>query len=219
MTYKISCDSCRLEGRSANYYGETNRTLADRNAEHLAMLRRKQEVSILVEHWGQVHQNRKEAPTYKFNILGSHPSALERQLREAMNIAGSEDDFLLNRKSEFGRNCLITHSAEFDGKKWADMPEKNERKKEEGGEENPPPARKRGRVEEVRKEEVEAQISSPMEGTGSDRMFWGRILQQRKENHEEGKRMSTLKRKAERMDDSMNSQKNRLRAWLQDKPK
>ena len=51
------------------------------------MLRRKEEASPLAEHWKEVHSNQQEAPKFKFKVLGTHKTALERQLQEGLAIA------------------------------------------------------------------------------------------------------------------------------------
>ena len=223
VTYRISCETCKEEGKVTSYYGETNRTMADRTSEHLDLLRRRKEESILVEHWGGVHPHRKEAPSYKFTVIGRHSSALERQLKEALLIAGSKDDIILNRKSEFGRNSLVTNTIEFDGRKWEDHRRETSKgptnilPPEPPQEEKEQPVRKRSR-QEVR-QEVVTQTSIPRE----EQEVWERMLL-RGRNEQQGmassdrKRLAIpRKRKNAQEESRMDPQRNMIYEWLQRK--
>ena len=202
-----------MEGKSAAYYGETNRTMMDRTHEHVELLRRKKEESILMEHWGEVHPQRKDPPKYKFQALTSHKSSLERQLKEALNIASSKEDFLLNRKSEFARNCIVTQSSEFDGKKWMDRKEESGRIQEEKERESPRGKRRR-MTEEERQEVKEGPVSSHKELKERDRMFWERIGLAGRGFKEDRKKNVSSKRKDRSLEDCTASQRNGIREWL-----
>ena len=108
VTYRVDCTTCKETGRSASYFGETSRSLADRTLEHSAMLRRKADTSALVKHWEEEHQERQDAPDFSYNLLGRHNSATERQLREALALANTMVDILLNSKTEFARNSVVS---------------------------------------------------------------------------------------------------------------
>ena len=115
MTYEIQCRECKIQGKSASYFGETSRTHFDRMEEHQDNLRRKSEESPLFQHW-QVHHNaKKEPPAFECKLLGTHKSATERQLKVALAIAHNKCNILLNSKSEFGRNALVHQQTARDG--------------------------------------------------------------------------------------------------------
>ena len=118
VTYNILCGTCKEEGKVALYHVESNRTLLDRSLEHLASLRREQEGSVLHRHWRECHPDRGEPSAYQFQLKGKHRTPTERQLTEALNIQFSEADILLNAKTEFGRNCYVTVTTEYDEKRW-----------------------------------------------------------------------------------------------------
>ena len=73
---------------------------------------------MLWKHWQEEHRERKTAPVYTYNLLSRHTSATEMQVREALAISNSKADIIMNSKSEFGRNSLVTTAAEYDGKNW-----------------------------------------------------------------------------------------------------
>ena len=148
MTYEIDYVSCRQEGVKTVYQGESNRTLLDRANEHLANLRRQEDNSVLWKHWEHSHEDRKTAPDFLFHLKGVHRTPTERQLREAIAIQYCESDILLNSKTEYGRNSLLTLSTEEEDRRTG-------RQKEGGtlGGTNILPDRKRKRLESFREED------------------------------------------------------------------
>ena len=89
----------------------------------------------------------KDPPHFLFHLKGVHKTATERQLREALRIQYCEADILLNSKTEYGRNSLVTLTTE----------EEERRRREAGG--GPIggadnlPVRKRRRLESFSEEE------------------------------------------------------------------
>ena len=175
VTYWIGCKTCKVKGVKAEYYGETSRTLWDRTEDHLSLLRRKSDQSTLLKHWEEAHGDMEEQPEYSFNLMGRHGSALERQLKEALAISRSEVDILMNTKTEFGHNYLVTVKTDYekDGRK---SEERRGRGREEKAAIGSSPERKRKRREdqdesssllEGRKREEEERKSPCMEKSSS----------------------------------------------------
>ena len=142
VTYSILCGTCKEAGKEAVYHGESNRTLLDRSLEHLANLRRREENSVLLRHWKEEHSE-EEVPVFQFHLQGRHRTSTERQLKEALNIQYSKADILMNAKTEFGRNCLVMQTTEFDEKKGVQT----------GQEDAEPHPRKRRREDSCKEEE------------------------------------------------------------------
>ena len=162
VTYRIDCLGCKEAGVATSYYGESNRTLLDRTQEHTSLLRRKADTSVLYKHWQEDHKEEEEPPTYSSNLLGRHSTALERQLKEALAIANCKVDKILNEKSEFGRNCIITSTFSYDGFEG----QMRDRRQEENGRRTPDPSSSSPRRKRQRQEEPERRqdVSNPEEG-------------------------------------------------------
>ena len=45
-------------------------------------------------------------PSYKFEALESHTTAIQRQLTEALNIESEDPDCLINGRGEYGNNWI-----------------------------------------------------------------------------------------------------------------
>ena len=178
VTYRIDCSTCSGKGVTAAYFGESNRTLWDRSQEHLALLARKQDNSVLYKHWEEEHEDRKTPPDFSFSIMGRHSSATERQLKEALAISYEEVDILLNSKSEFGSNAIIITRAD-NGKGWGERerhpeggqwskgpPSSHPQGQEEGGRGTSPARKKRKRQEDLNSVSIQLEVTgSEKEGT------------------------------------------------------
>ena len=112
VTYQITCTECKDQGKVANYWGETSRSFWDRMVEHVDLLRRMEDASPLYKHWREAHSNLNKPPEFKFKVIGSYKTSLERQLREALLIMNDNSDLPMNNKSEFGYNSVVRLSAE-----------------------------------------------------------------------------------------------------------
>ena len=83
--------------------------------EHEDNLHQKKEDSPLYKHWVDVHPSSGSTPTFNYHLAGVHRSALERQLKEALNIAGDTSSYPMNSKTEFGRNSLVLQRPTLEG--------------------------------------------------------------------------------------------------------
>ena len=105
-TYEISCNLCTEMGRRSLYIGETHRGWGDRLAEHLDALKKKDKDYATIKHWMEHHPEEPEGNFFSFKVTGTWRSSLERQIREAIKIANSKCDVLLNKKGEWGLNLV-----------------------------------------------------------------------------------------------------------------
>ena len=114
VTYKWTCMTC-IDQRNMKviYIGETARSLWDRSLEHMDDLKRRTDTSVLYRHWQETHINEGQ-PEFRVEVLGTHRSATERQISEALAIQRGQYDELINNKSEWGMNCLVRHGTVFD---------------------------------------------------------------------------------------------------------
>ena len=67
MTYYITCETYREEGRKAQYWGESARTDYQRDQDHQAALRNEEQESPLVKHHLEWHQGTL-LPSYSMRI-------------------------------------------------------------------------------------------------------------------------------------------------------
>ena len=102
LVYKITCLKCQENNRKAMYIGESHRTWWDRSGEHLAALKYKRESNALVKHWILNHEGMQSPPQFKFEVITTCRSSLERQIKEAIAIQNIETDILMNSKGEWG---------------------------------------------------------------------------------------------------------------------
>ena len=60
--------------------------------------------SVLYRHVTQKHTLDIHPPQFIMNVLSTHRTALDRQVTEAVRIANTPSDQLINSKQEFGHN-------------------------------------------------------------------------------------------------------------------
>ena len=93
-------------GKTAVYIGETHRAWIDRLQEHTKAIRGMDATYATVSHHKEHHPG---LPcNFSFKILKVHKSSLERQLSEALSIANTHCDILMNKKGEWGINLVPT---------------------------------------------------------------------------------------------------------------
>ena len=80
------------------YIGETARTIFDRGNEHLNDLISHTKGKPLWEHVMEVHDGKFEVDWFKMKLVMKHRTALQRQIREALEIEGSGAEIILNKK-------------------------------------------------------------------------------------------------------------------------
>ena len=132
INYRAKCFTCLEEkGEKSHYIGESHRSLTDRLGEHLKDLKAKKSTNSLVKHWDECHSNRKEAPIYSFEVIGTFRSSLERQIQEALTIENEECDRIINSKGEWGRNLIprLVNKEENEGDSSTLLPQNSNNKK------------------------------------------------------------------------------------------
>ena len=94
--YEITCTACEQK-----YIGETSRSLGERFREHMKLLQRRSNASVLRKHLQQNHQDSSNAMGWKLKILARCPGdAALRQATEACYIQENKPE--LNSKIEYG---------------------------------------------------------------------------------------------------------------------
>ena len=83
------------------YVSETGRSLFERAAEHLRDAKNHCHTSHIIKHWAIHHPEESKQPAFKFRVLRTHKSALNRQIHEAVRISTHGK---LNSKAEFRQN-------------------------------------------------------------------------------------------------------------------
>ena len=101
-TYEIRCRECNMV-----YHGETGRNGYTRGQDHLKALEKGLKDSVLQRHIKTEHQDSEDnKPKFSMQITGTHKSALDRQLTEAVKINNTGTATLINNKEEFGHNKI-----------------------------------------------------------------------------------------------------------------
>ena len=99
VVYEIKCKSC-----DNKYIGETNRNGYTRGQEYEREYEKKDKSSVLHKHAIQKHSNDTLLPQFSMNIVSKQPTALGRQITDAVKIANEPIERLINSKQEFGHN-------------------------------------------------------------------------------------------------------------------
>merc|ERR1712208_107992 len=73
----------------------------ERGNEHLSDLEKKRTGKPLWEHMKEEHEGKVDRYWYKMTMVKKHDTALQRQIREALDIEGSRADVVLNEKGEW----------------------------------------------------------------------------------------------------------------------
>ena len=103
VTYTIKCSECAYV-----YHGETARNAYTRGLEHMSALRKQDKDSVLHRHTKEHHNNvNNVTPRYDMRVTGTHTSALDRQVTEAVTIGNTPRSLLMNSKQEYGHNRLV----------------------------------------------------------------------------------------------------------------
>ena len=108
LVYMNTCKECKKMERTSRYIGETNRSLWERNLEHQADALNPAKKSHIRDHVTTHHPQMLQNMLEVFSITVIKPtrSALQRQVREAVEIARDRSYILLNSKEEYNR-CLV----------------------------------------------------------------------------------------------------------------
>ena len=102
VVYEIVCVPCSgmaSPGRY-RYIGETARNAYTRGREHLSMLRNKNKASVLWKHCRDVHSGNMIG--FKMSVIKRYKNdAMKRQIMESVIIESSNQEELLNDKTEW----------------------------------------------------------------------------------------------------------------------
>jgi hypothetical protein len=105
VTYKITCQTCLLDGKKTSYEGETGRNAFTRGVEHQQGLHSKSENSALWKHC--VLEPDSQEAEFIMEIIQCHSTCLSRQVHEAVRILRTDAEIILNSKSEFHQTPLV----------------------------------------------------------------------------------------------------------------
>merc|ERR1712030_214445 len=106
IMYQTACTECMVGDKSlAVYVGESARSGSERMTEHLDNARDKRADSHIFKHWSNQHGGRQTG--FSFKILKFFGAPLERQVGEAVRIARTGANTILNSKSVYNRNPLV----------------------------------------------------------------------------------------------------------------
>ena len=85
----------------ATYVGESARSARERMNEHVEDAHNTKVESHMRKHWANIHGGQEKV--FKFEILGFFNSPLERQVAEAVRIARTGGEKILNSRGEYNR--------------------------------------------------------------------------------------------------------------------
>ena len=103
--YSIRCESCLRAGKRRTYEGETGKNGYTRGKQHMDSLRLQDEENALWKHCLVEHDG--ELAEFSMKSVGVFTSCLVRQINEAVRIAMSQTECVMNSKSEFHQAPLI----------------------------------------------------------------------------------------------------------------
>ena len=114
------------------YIGETSRACRTRAKEHMKKAMDMKQDSFINQHWFDIHGTSAVRPEFKFRIIKTCTSALERQITEAIWILSAGN---LNSKTEYGLNhlCrLVNETPPFEAEKLhRDQERRNQNRKKD----------------------------------------------------------------------------------------
>ena len=130
---EMTGDEVELErngSKASMYVGETARSLFERTSEHWQAADSLKEESHMVQHREESHKG-EEMPDFKFRVVKTFKTALERQIAEAIRIEMRGN--ILNRRGEFNR-CSLTRlgvDKQWEDERWKTSWEEQEWKEQE----------------------------------------------------------------------------------------
>ena len=69
--YSITCNKCKANGVEKVYIGESSRNLYRRTREHMNLLKKKKEKSVLYKHEKENHNDDSKEPDFNFKVEGT----------------------------------------------------------------------------------------------------------------------------------------------------
>ena len=123
ILYESQCEKClsdekRSGGNASLYVGESARSLFERSCEHWQATSQKKEESHMHQHMVEEHSKEMDKPEFRFKVVKTFKSALDRQVAEAIRIEMRGN--VLNRRGEFNR-CSLTRLGidyEWEEERW-----------------------------------------------------------------------------------------------------
>ena len=99
IVYRGQCMSCKNDGKTSVYIGESSRSGYVRGRQHAAAIREpeRNKSNAFAKHLREHHDGERDVK-FEMDIVGSYKRPIERQLREGVEIARAEVDMLLNSK-------------------------------------------------------------------------------------------------------------------------
>ena len=114
INYEIECIR---EGCKYIYLGESARNSWCRGREHLRGIDKREKESVFVEHINEKHDGDfayDRCGGFRMNVKGSHKTAIDRQITEAVKIETCEK-LVLNRKTGFKANSVLRLRSSLNG--------------------------------------------------------------------------------------------------------
>ena len=97
--YKYMCKECLKVGVTAVYYSESSKSLYCHLLQHRSDITKQKMDNAMAKHCRIQHNG--NIVQFSVESAGTHQTAMRRQINEAVRIAQSEADLILNSKSEF----------------------------------------------------------------------------------------------------------------------
>ena len=104
--YQLICETCKEQGITATYEGETSKSGYERGIQHVTGLTKKAEDAPLWKHNELVHEGSADLP-FSMVITGRFQKAMIRQESEAIRIRESQSEYQMNSKKEFQQPTII----------------------------------------------------------------------------------------------------------------
>ena len=98
--YTIQCKNCQSKGKTQVYEGESCRNMYQRSREHIKLMEKKKEGSVLNKHIEEKHTN-DEIVEFEMKLAGTFQTPLQRIINEGVRISNRNDKELMNTKTEF----------------------------------------------------------------------------------------------------------------------
>ena len=100
VTYEIECVNCEEDGERSVYIGETSKNAYTRGRKHLQDLDGKLTNSVMWRHCREKHEG--TITDFRMGVTGQYRNdAMLRQISESVRINGSNDNELINNKTEW----------------------------------------------------------------------------------------------------------------------
>ena len=100
--YKGACKVCEQDGQTATYYGESGRNAYYRINQHADDICKENTKNAFAKNIANKHpEHAGEVDMFKFEVISTYRSCLDRQVQEGVRITDDKSDELLNSKNEY----------------------------------------------------------------------------------------------------------------------